>query len=102
MAEIGLLVKAGFVETEAVYDVDYGLSGVLDPVLFPTFGRRVAANIEVLAPDGDSFAVGLVDNAVKLLEVVDVGDYLVAGDEVLVLGLDGAQEYRMLTGGRTL
>ena len=38
---------------------------------------------DVLSTDGDLLAVGLVDGAVDLLQVVGVGDELVIGDEVL-------------------
>jgi hypothetical protein len=38
---------------------------------------------EGLATNGDLGAVGLVDDAVNLLDVVRVGDDLVVGDDVL-------------------
>lgn len=38
---------------------------------------------DVVGTDGDLGAVGLVGDTVDLLEVVRVGDDLVAGDEVL-------------------
>lgn len=43
-------------------------------------GKRLT-NITLL--DGDSCAVGLVDDAVNFLDVVRVGEDLVAGDDVL-------------------
>lgn len=38
---------------------------------------------ERLGTDGDLLAVGLVNGSVNLLEVVRVGDELVAGEDVL-------------------
>lgn len=51
--------------------------------LISLLGRGVSTNVDVLAANGDLGAVGLVDGTVYLLEVVRVGDQLVAGDEVL-------------------
>ena len=39
---------------------------------------------DVLATNSDTGAVGLVDDTVNLLEVVRVGDDLVAGDDILL------------------
>lgn len=82
MGEIALLVERGGVEAEGVDDVDNGLLCVVD-FLAALLSRGVTADVEVLATDRDLLAVGLVDSAVNLLEVVRVGDDLVAGDEVL-------------------
>jgi hypothetical protein len=38
---------------------------------------------DVFGTDGDLLAVGLVDDAINLLQVVRVGDDLVTGDKVL-------------------
>jgi hypothetical protein len=43
----------------------------------------VGQRTERLSTNGDLLAVGLVGNAVDLLEVVRVGDDLVVGDDVL-------------------
>jgi len=66
-----------------VHDVDLGLDTILD-VLFALFGRGVGARVEGLAADLDELAVGLVDDTVDFLEVVDVGDDLVVGEDVLL------------------
>jgi hypothetical protein len=45
--------------------------------------RGAGQRTERLSTNGDLLAVGLVGNAVDLLEVVRVGDDLVVGDDVL-------------------
>jgi len=82
MCEVGLLVEAGLVETERVDDIDDGLGTVLNTFV-GLLGGRVGADVEVLGTEGDLLAVGLVNGAADLLEVVRVGDELVAGDDVL-------------------
>lgn len=51
--------------------------------LVSLLSRGVSTNVDALAANGDLRAVGLVDGTIDLLEVVRVGDQLVAGDEVL-------------------
>jgi len=82
MCEVGLLVEAGFVETERVDNIDDGLGTVLNTFV-GLLGGRVGADVEVLGTEGYLLAVGLVNGAADLLEVVRVGDELVAGDDVL-------------------
>lgn len=82
MGEIALLVELGRVQAERIDNVDDSLLGVVD-IVAAFLSRGVCANVDVVASDGDLLAVGLVDSAVDFLEVVGVGDDLVAGDEVL-------------------
>lgn len=63
-------------------DVNDGLGGILE-ILAALLSGRVGANVDVVTTDGDLLAVGLVRDAVDLLEVVRIGDDLVIGDEVL-------------------
>ena len=65
-------------------DIDLGLDTVFSALLSLLSGG-VGARVEGLAADLDHLAVGLVYNAVDLLEVVDVGDDLVIGKDVLLL-----------------
>lgn len=83
VAKVGLLVEAGLVQAERVHDIDLGLLGVVD-IVAALLGRSVGTSVEGLTTDSDLGAVGLVDNAVDLLEVVGVGDELVVGDDVLL------------------
>lgn len=82
VSEVCLLVEVGLVELESVDNVDLGLLLVVG-ILVTALGGGVGAGVEGLTTDGDLGAVGLVGNAVNLLEVVRVGDELVAGDDVL-------------------
>lgn len=84
-------------------DIEDGLGGVID-VVTTLLSRGVGTNVctqgkpssrknlcgrrregltDVVVADGDLLAVGLVDGAVDLLQVVGVGDELVTGDDVL-------------------
>jgi hypothetical protein len=83
IAEILLLVEAGLLKTEAVYDIDDSLCRVLDSLLIATFSRRVSTDVEVLSSDLDLCAVDFVDNTANLLEGIGVGDDLVTGESVL-------------------
>jgi len=83
MTQVGLLVEARLVQAERVDDIDDLLRVLVRTLVVAALGRRVGADVDVLAADGDLFAVGFVDGAVDLLEVVGVGDELVAGDDVL-------------------
>lgn len=84
-------------------DIEDGLAGVVEGLL-ALLGGWVGANVDCLTTDGDLLAIGLVDDAVDLFEVVRVGDDLVAGDDVLLLrlvlgralgvGVNGALPYR--------
>jgi len=85
VGEVRLLVELGLVQSERVDDIDDLLRRIFGGLLTLLSGR-VAANVEALASDGDLLAVGLVDGAVDFLEVVRVGDQLIAGDDVLRLG----------------
>lgn len=82
VAEVCLLVEVGLVETERVDDIDLGLLAVIG-LLIAALGGSVGAGVEGLTTDGDLGAVGLEGNTVDLLEVVRVGDELVAADDVL-------------------
>ena len=82
VAEVGLLVELGLVELESVDNVDLGLLLVVG-ILITALGGSVGASVEGLTTDGDLGAVGLVGNAVNLLEVVRVGDELVTRDDIL-------------------
>lgn len=82
VAEVGLLVELGLVELESVDNVDLGLLLVVG-FLITALGGSVGAGVEGLTTDGDLGAVGLVGNAVNLLEVVRVGDELVTRDDIL-------------------
>jgi len=83
VAKVGLLVEAGLVELESVDDVDLGLLGLVSAVLIAALGGSVGTGVEGLTTDGDLGAVGLVDDAVDKLEVVRVGNELVAADNIL-------------------
>ena len=65
-------------------DIEDCLGGIVERFL-TLFGGRVGTDVDGLATDGDLLAVGFVDDAVNLFEVVRVGDDFVAGDEVLVV-----------------
>jgi len=82
VSEVCLLVELSLVELESVDNVDLGLLLVVG-ILVTALGGSVGTGVEGLTTDGDLGAVGLVGNAVNLLEVVRVGDELVAGDDVL-------------------
>jgi hypothetical protein len=111
VGEVALLVELGLLETERVDDIDLGLEaivGTLLSLLGGSVGTSVCAGLascrlqagargarlhtEGLATNGDLGAVGLVDDAVNLLDVVGVGDDLVLGDDVL--GTELAQRVR--------
>lgn len=110
VCEVALLVKARLVETERVDDINLGLSlifGTLLLLLSGGIGTSVCravrpgecivvslARTESLASDSDLGAVGLVGDAVNLLEVVRVGDDLVTGEDVL-----GTCQYCMSASG---
>ena len=66
-------------------NVEHGRGVVVGAFITAILGRRVRANVDVLATDGDLSAVGLVGDAVDFLEVVGVGDQLIAGDDVLCM-----------------
>lgn len=102
--EVRLLVVGSLAQTERVDNVEDGLGLVVDVVAAAILSRRVGTNVfvssaagpvllgiprltNVLSTDGDLPAVGLVGDTVNLLEVVRVGDELVAGDDVLRVGL---------------
>jgi hypothetical protein len=82
VSEVCLLVEVGLLETERVDNVDLGLLLVVG-ILITTLGGSVGTRVESLTTNGDLGAVSLVGNAVNLLEVVRVGDELVAADDVL-------------------
>ena len=83
MSKVCLLVELGLLELESVDDIDLGLLLVIG-ILVTALGGGVGTGVESLTTDGDLGAVGLVGNTVDLLEVVRVGDELVAGDDVLL------------------
>jgi len=83
VAKVGLLVEAGLVELESVDDVDLGLLRLVSAILVAALGGSVGTGVEGLTTDGDLGTVGLVDHAVLELEVVRVGDELVAADNIL-------------------
>lgn len=85
MGKIRLLVELSLIQAERVDDINDGLSSVIS-TLVGLLGRGVGANVDVVVADGDLLAVGLVGDAVDLLEVIRVGDDLVTGDEVLLHG----------------
>jgi hypothetical protein len=85
VGKVLLLVEVGLVQTERVDDINDGLGLVLG-VLAGLLGRGVGTNVDVVNTDGDLLAVGLVGDAVDLLEVVRVGDDLVTGEGVLRQG----------------
>jgi len=74
-----------------VCDIEDGLIGIVGTLLGLLRGC-VGAGVEGLAANGDLSAVGLVDDAVDLLEVVGVRDELVAGDDVLRGGVSALSE----------
>jgi hypothetical protein len=82
VSEVCLLVELGLVELESVDNVDLGLLLVVG-ILVTALGGSVGTSVEGLTTDGDLGAVSLVGHTVNLLEVVRVGDELVAGDDVL-------------------
>jgi hypothetical protein len=82
VGQVALFVKLGLVQAETVNDVNDRLRVVVH-CFFAVLGRRVAADVEGLAANGNLFAIGLVDGPVNLLEVIRVGDDLVVGDDVL-------------------
>ena len=82
MAEIALLVEAGLLKSEGVDDIN-DLLGLVLSVVAALFSGGVGANVDTLTTDGNLLAVGFVDGAFDLLDVVGVGDQLVAGDDVL-------------------
>jgi hypothetical protein len=102
VCEVALLVEASSVQTERVDNIDdllLGVLGTLLSLLSGSVGTSVYTVIslhchvsrlsgagkrtELLSTNGDLPAVGLVGNAIDLLEVVGVGDDLVVGDDVL-------------------
>ena len=83
MTQITLLVEARLLQPETMSDIEDGLGGIIKGLL-AFFGGRVGANVDGLAANGYPLAVGFVDDAVNLFEVVRVGDDFVAGDEVLI------------------
>lgn len=100
MREVGLLVELGLVQSEGVDNVEDLLGVVVDGFISTVLGRWVRANVccplvcgqrstclathtDVVVANGDLLAVGLVDGAVNLLQVVGVGDQLITGDDVL-------------------
>lgn len=83
MAEVRLLVERGLLETERVDNVDDGLLALVSAILVAALGGGVGASVESLTTDGDLGAVGLVNDAVDELQVVRVGDELIAADNVL-------------------
>lgn len=83
VTEVGLLVEAGLLETERVDNVDLGLLLVVGTLVVTALGRGVGTGVEALTTDGDLGAVGLVGDAVNGLQVVRVGDELIAADNVL-------------------
>lgn len=85
MGKIRLLVELSLIQAERVDNINDGLSSVIS-TLVGLLGRGVGANVDVVVADGDLLAVGLVGDAVDLLEVIRVGDDLVTGDEVLLHG----------------
>ena len=99
VCEVALLVEASLVKTERVDNIDLLLDLVVGTI-FLLLGGGVGTSVcrlldmcttrtgcrghtEALASNGDLLAVGLVDDAVNLLEVIRVGDDLVAGEQVL-------------------
>ena len=82
VAQVRLLVELGFIQSERVDNIDLGLLLVVG-ILAGLLGRCVGTSVEALTTDSDLGAVGLVNDAVDLLEVVGVGDQLIAGDDVL-------------------
>lgn len=83
VTEVGFLVEAGLLETERVDNVDLGLLLVVGTLVVTALGRGVGAGVEALTTDGDLGAVGLIGDAVDGLQVVGVGDELIAADNVL-------------------
>lgn len=83
VSQVALLVELGLVQAEGMHDIEDSLGALVD-ALISLLGRGVGANVNVLVADGDLLAVGLVDGAINLLEVVAVGDDLVARDDVLI------------------
>jgi len=102
VCEVALLVEAGLVEAESVDDVNLGLDVVIGTLLLLLLGsvgtgvyNRSVCRVTLFAPpvrterlstDCDLSAVGLVDYAVNLLEVVRVRDHLIVGDDILRRG----------------
>lgn len=82
VGKVLLLVEVGLVQTERVDDINDGLGLVLG-IVAGLLGRGIGTNVDVVNTDGDLLAVGLVSDAVDLLEVVRVGDDLVTGEGVL-------------------
>lgn len=70
------------VQTESVNNIN-DLLGCLVECLLHFLGRRVGANVDVLAALGDFLAVDFVDDVVDLLEIPSVGDDFVTRDEIL-------------------
>lgn len=85
VGKVLLLVEVGLVQTERVDDINDGLGLVLG-IVAGLLGRGIGTNVDVVNTDGDLLAVGLVSDAVDLLEVVRVGDDLVTGEGVLWQG----------------
>jgi hypothetical protein len=107
MAEIWLLVERGRIQTERVDDVVNLDSTILDTLL-GLLSRSIGTGVYFLlsavvlylclalragrgrgirtdfdGAESDHLAVDLVDNAINFLEIVGVGDDLVAGDKIL-------------------
>lgn len=83
VGQVALLVETRLIEAERVDDIDLGLGGILSALLITTLGGGVGASVDLDWADSDLLAVGLVDDAVNLLEIVRVRDQLVASDNVL-------------------
>ena len=80
--KITLLVELGALETERVDNVVDLERGVLEGLL-ALLGGGVGANVDLDGALLNHGAVDLVGDAIDLLEIVRVGDDLVAGDDVL-------------------
>ena len=77
------VLVAEVLQTEGVDDVVDLSDLVIGTLLVAALGRGVSTDIERFTADVDHGAVDFVDDIVDVLEVVRVGDDLVAGDEVL-------------------
>ena len=80
--EVTLLVELGALEAERVDDV-VDLDGLVLKGLLTLLGGGVGTNVDLDGALLNHGAVGLIGDAIDLLEVIGVRDDLVTGDDIL-------------------
>jgi hypothetical protein len=88
VGEEALLVESGALETERVDDV-VDLDDLVINILGSLLGGSVGTGVNGESTLLDHGTIGLVDDAIDLLEIVGVGEELVTGEDILVDKHDG-------------